>query len=76
MFLHIKNLYYFQLELEDDFMSTAHAIQTFIEIALVAFLIWGVFNEDKFVAFEEKYFGWHKNKKAKIIKFAPNKEEQ
>lgn len=57
-------------------MSTAHAIQTFIEIALAAFLIWGVFNEDKFVAFEEKYFGWHKNKKAKIIKFASNKEER
>ena len=30
----------------------------------------------EFVAFEKKYFGWHKNKKAKIIKFAPNKEEQ
>ena len=56
-------------------MSTTHAIQTIIEIVFAALLIWGVFNEDKFVAFEEKYFGWHKKKSAKIIKFAQNKEE-
>lgn len=35
-------------------MSTLHTWQTIIEIAVAAFLIYGLFNEDKFVAFEEK----------------------
>lgn len=35
-------------------MSTLHTWQTIIEIAVAAFLIYGLFHEDKFVAFEEK----------------------
>lgn len=35
-------------------MSTVHTWQTIIEIAVAAFLIYGLFHEDKFVAFEKK----------------------
>lgn len=35
-------------------MSTVHTWQTIIEIAVAAFLIYGLFHEDKFVAFEER----------------------
>ena len=35
-------------------MSTLHTWQTIIELAIVAFLIYGLFQEDKFVAFEER----------------------
>lgn len=35
-------------------MSTAHIWQTIIEIVVGAFIIYGLFHEDKFVAFEDK----------------------
>lgn len=35
-------------------MSIVHTWQTIIEIAVAAFLIYGLFHEDRFVAFEEK----------------------
>lgn len=56
-------------------MTLLQTIRTLFEVAMTAFVIWCIFNEDKLVAFEEKYFGWHKNKGAKIIKFSSNEEE-
>ena len=41
-------------------MSTQHIIQTLFEIAVIAFIFWGYFNQDKLVRFEEKI--------AKVIK--------
>ena len=50
-------------------MSTVHLIQTIAEAIAVGVVIYGAFNEDKFVAFEEKiaerFFrkrkaAWHK----------------
>jgi hypothetical protein len=35
-------------------MSTVHTWQTIIEIAVAAVLIYGLFHEDKLVAFEER----------------------
>ena len=35
-------------------MSTLHPWQTIIEIAIAAFIIYGLFHEDKLVAFEER----------------------
>ena len=37
-------------------MSTIHWIQTFFEIGLVAFVLWGLFNEDILVDFEKRLF--------------------
>lgn len=35
-------------------MSTVHTWQTILEMGMAAFLIWGLFHEDKFIAFEER----------------------
>ena len=35
-------------------MSALHTWQTIIEIALTAFVIYGLFHEDKLVTFEER----------------------
>ena len=35
-------------------MSTLHTWQTILEIGMVAFIIWGLFNEDKFIRFETR----------------------
>ena len=35
-------------------MSTLHTWTTIFEVALVAFAIWSVFHEDRFIALEDK----------------------
>ena len=37
-------------------MSTPHLIQTIIEILLIAFTLWALFNEDVFADFEQRLF--------------------
>ena len=37
-------------------MSTPHLIQTFLEIGLIAFVLWGLFNEDILADFEKRLF--------------------
>lgn len=38
-------------------------LQTIFEIVLVGFVLWGIFNEDKFVRFEERLVAKLRNKK-------------
>lgn len=38
-------------------------LQTIFEIVLVGFVIWAIFNEDKFVKFEERLVAKVRNKK-------------
>ena len=38
-------------------------LQTIFEIILVSFVIWGMFNEDKFVKFEKRIVAKLRNKK-------------
>ncbi|MEG0978651.1 MAG: hypothetical protein RR911_03445 [Oscillospiraceae bacterium] len=38
-------------------MSTAFIFSTFLEISAVLFLVWGFYNEDKLIDFEDK-FAW------------------
>lgn len=38
-------------------------LQTIFEFILVGFVFWGIFNEDKFVKFEENLVAKFKNKK-------------
>ncbi|MBR3300238.1 MAG: hypothetical protein IKI68_02010 [Clostridia bacterium] len=49
-------------------MSTAYTIQTIIEVLAVGFTIWGLFNEDKFLAFENRLFSNIRRKKLKLAK--------
>ena len=35
-------------------MSTLHILQTILEFGVLGFIVWGIFHEDKLVAFEKK----------------------
>lgn len=35
-------------------MAVGQTIQTLFEVAMLAFVIYGIFHEDKFIAFEER----------------------
>lgn len=49
-------------------MSLGQIIRSIFEILLVGFIIWGVFNEDKFVRFEDKIAAYFRRKGFKVIK--------
>lgn len=49
-------------------MTTTHAIQSIIEIALTVFFIWGVFNEPMLARLEKKLFArFRRRPKIKVI---------
>lgn len=47
-----------------------YIIQTIFEVAVVAFIVWGVFNEQKLVDFEEKVKANHRRRKLHVIEGA------
>ena len=49
-------------------MSIGNIIRTVLELAAIIFVMWGLFNEDKFVAFEERLFARIRRNRFKIIK--------
>lgn len=49
-------------------MSTLHFFQTILEIAAVGFIIWGYFNQDKLVSFENRIKAFVKRRKLKLSK--------
>ena len=49
-------------------MSLGDILRSIFEIALVVFTLWAVFNEDKFIVFEEKIVARFRRKKFKVIK--------
>ena len=46
-------------------MSTSFFIQTICEILVAAFIIWGLFNEQKLINFEDKLIEKWKERKTK-----------
>lgn len=49
-------------------MSLSGSILTIFEMALVAFAIWSVFNEKRFIAFEERILSKIRRNRLKVIK--------
>lgn len=49
-------------------MSLGMFFTTVFEVVLVAFTVWAVFNENKFVAFEDMLFARIRRRKLKVIK--------
>ncbi len=47
-------------------MSTLHLFQTVLEIVAVGFIIWGYFNQDKLVSFENKIKSHIKRRRLKV----------
>jgi len=49
-------------------MSIGDIIRSFLELAAIIFVVWGLFHEDKFIKFEEKLFARIRRKRFKVIK--------
>ncbi len=49
-------------------MNFTSSLLTIFEIAMVAFVIWAVFHEDLFVAFEERIVARFRRRQFKVIK--------
>ncbi len=47
-------------------MSSLHFFQTFLEVAAIGFIIWGYFNQDKLVSFENRIKAFVRRLKLKI----------
>ena len=54
-------------------MSFSYLIQSIFETVAVAFVIWGLFHEDKMVAFENRIFSNIKRKQLKLVTQSPDK---
>ena len=48
-------------------MSLSYLVQSLLETVAVAFVIWGLFHEEKMVAFENRIFSNIKRKKLRVI---------
>ena len=48
-------------------MNFTSSLLTIFEIAMVGFVIWAVFHEDKFVAFEERIVARFRRRRFKVI---------
>ena len=47
-------------------MNFADVLLTLFEIVMVAFALWAVFHEDRFIAFEEKIFAAVRRRRFKV----------
>ena len=47
-------------------MSTLHLLQTILEVLAIGFIVWGYFNQDKLVSFENRIKAFFKRRKLKI----------
>ena len=49
-------------------MSFADFLRTLFEIVLVSFTVWGLFHEDRFIAFEDRLFSRIRRRHLKLSK--------
>ncbi len=49
-------------------MTFLDILRTLLEIAMVVGLVWGIFNEDRLVAFEEKLLASLRRKRLRVAK--------
>lgn len=49
-------------------MNFADVLRSLFEVALVIAVLWGLFHEDRFVAFEEKLFAALRRRTFKVIR--------
>ncbi len=51
-------------------MSALHFFQTILEIAAIGFIIWGYFNQEKLISFENRIKAFVRRRKLKISSVA------
>ena len=49
-------------------MTVSIFLKTLFEVALVAFTLWALFNEDKFIAFEERLLCYIRRRRLRVKK--------
>ncbi len=49
-------------------MSAIHTLQTVFELAVIIFIVWGFFNEDKLISFEKRLLSSLRRRRIKVIK--------
>lgn len=52
-------------------MSFADIFRTLFEAAIVLFTVWGLFHEDRFIAFEERFFARLRRRRLKVVSAKP-----
>ena len=56
-------------------MLSALGFTTLFEILLVGFVLWAIFNEDKFIAFEKRIIANIKRRRLKVVKSSRQPEK-
>ena len=54
-------------------MSLSFALSSIFEILLVAAVFWGIFHEDKLIAFEKRLIAVIKRRKLRVVKSVPSR---
>lgn len=49
-------------------MTTGMILRSLFEVVLVAFVIWGLFHEDLFAAFEHRFICAFRRRKLKVVR--------
>ena len=49
-------------------MLTALGFSTLFEFILFAFVVWAIFNEDKFIRFEKRIAAFFRRRRLKVVK--------
>ena len=57
-------------------MLSALGFSTLFELFMVAFVVWAIFNEDKFIRFEKRIAAFFKRRKLKVVKPAISHSEK
>ena len=51
-------------------MSFLHLLQTIFELSVIVFIVWGFFNEDKFICFEKRLLSSFRRRRLKVVRRA------
>ena len=54
-------------------MSLSFTLSSIFEILLVVAVFWGIFHEDKLIAFEKRLIAVIKRRKLKVVKAVPSR---
>ena len=49
-------------------MSVLHLLQSIFEFAVIVFIVWGFFNEDKFICFEKRLLSSFRRRRLKVVR--------
>ncbi len=57
-------------------MLAALGFSTLFELGLVVFVLWAIFNEDKFIRFEKRILAYFRRRRLKVVKPVVSRSEK